>query len=478
MAISEAELILPALYLLNSTENGSLTTSELSQALRELLKPSGVDLEILKGRNDDKFSQKVRNLVSHNTLQRLGYVTFQNRTFSITEAGISYINEDDNKAALIAKYVPEFEGVETMEHDDSEEPEIDYNREIRAVYPQASLNIERTQFSVFELKRKKEKNKLILDPDFQRNDVWKTRQKAELIESILMNIPLPFIYVTENREGELIVVDGRQRLTALFEFIDNKYSLGQGLQILSNLRGMKFSDLTPLMQGTIEDYQLVTHIIKPPTSDRVLIDIFDRVNRGGTRLSNQEIRNALYQGKCTRLLSRLAQSESFKNATDNSIKTDRMKDRYLILRYLSFYFWRKDYNTLKNNGLIDYKGDTEEFLPRYMQYINKFSDEKIEEVEKMFNLAMDRAYNILGADAFRLPSRRLLKRPVSMALFELIGYWMSHNEVALHKNEVREKYNELINDQSFISSFLSIDANTKWRFDRIDSIIKNMNYAQ
>lgn len=357
MAITEAELILPSLFLLNEAEHRSMTTTQLNEALRELLKPTGEDLAILKNRKDDKFSQKVRNLVSHNTLQRLGYAAFENSLFTITEAGVAYLEEEDNAAMIKDKYLPDFEGVETMETDNSEEPQRDNNSDISAVYPQASLNIERTQFSVFELKRKKEKKKLILDPDFQRNDVWKPRQKAELVESILMNIPLPFIYVTENREAELIVVDGRQRLTALFEFMDNDYSLGQGLQILTNLRGKKFSELTPLMQGVIEDYQLATHIIKPPTSDLVLIDIFDRVNRGGTSLSNQEIRNALYQGESTKLLTRLSNSRSFLIATENSIKKERMKDKYLILRYLAFYLWRKEYIKNQTKGLVDYTGD-------------------------------------------------------------------------------------------------------------------------
>lgn len=478
MAISEAELILPSLFLLNQAENRSLTTTELSEALRELLKPTGDDLTLLKNRRDDKFSQKVRNLVSHNTLQRLGYAEFKNSLFTISEAGTAYLEEEDNAATIQDKYLPEFEGVETMEPDDSEEPQTDSNSDINAVYPQASLNIERTQFSIFELKRKKEKDKLILDPDFQRKDVWKPRQKAELVESILMNIPLPFIYVTENRKAELIVVDGRQRLTALFEFIDNVYSLGQGLQILTSLRGKKFSELTPLMQGVIEDYQLATHIIKPPTSDRVLIDIFDRVNRGGTRLSNQEIRNALYQGKCTKLLTRLANSSAFIIATGDSIKKERMKDKYLILRYLAFYLWRKEHVENQTTELIDYTGDTEEFLAKYMQYINSLSDDRIDKIEGVFNKAMNNTRSILGSDAFRLPSRRSFKRPISMALFELVAYWMSHDGVLEHADAVKKDYSNLMNNQKFIESFLSIDATTKYRFEVVDNIILNSNYAK
>ena len=87
----------------------------------------------------------------------------------------------------------------------------------------------------------------------------------------------------------------------------------------------------------IEDTQLAVQIIKHPTKDRVRFDIFDRVNRGGTPLNKQEMRNALYQGNSTKLLNRLSHMLSFKKATGNSISPIHMKDKYIILRALCFY---------------------------------------------------------------------------------------------------------------------------------------------
>ncbi|MCE9139257.1 DUF262 domain-containing protein, partial [Bacteroides thetaiotaomicron] len=83
--------------------------------------------------------------------------------------------------------------------------------------------------------------------------------------------------------------------------------------------GSRFADLTPLEQNKIEDCSLTLHVIKAPTSDRVTFDLFDRVNRGGTRLNNQEMRNALYQGNATKLINRLAKKEAFVEATEGSI---------------------------------------------------------------------------------------------------------------------------------------------------------------
>ena len=94
------------------------------------------------------------------------------------------------------------------------------------------------------------------------------------------------------------------------------------------------------MQTKIEDYQIIAHVIQPPTPDRIKFDIFDRVNRAGTQLNKQEIRNALYQGNATQLLSQLCQTSEFAEATENGFaKEVRMKDRYIVLRFIAFYLY-------------------------------------------------------------------------------------------------------------------------------------------
>lgn len=459
---TEADLILPAIYLMSTRDDKTITTTQLKDELRDLLKPEGEDREILKGRRDDKFSQKVRNLVSHNTLVRFGFATYENKKFKLTQEGEDYLNEESN-LEYINEHYNNYEGFETLNT-------ISAQENIDDIYP-TKLNIGREQFSVFELKRKHENGKLLLDPDFQRKGVWNTKQKSELVESVLMNIPLPFIYLNENKSGELVVVDGRQRLSSLFDFLNDKFRLHKKLNILSDLHGKKFTELPLQMQSLIEDYQLVTHIIKPPTSDRVIIDIFDRVNRSGTILNNQEIRNALYQGKSTKLLEELANSQTFKLATGNSIRTDRMKDKYLIVRFLSFYIWRI-YKFYINNEEYDYKGDTEDFLAKYMQYINNLNDEEINELRLAFERAMSNSFEILGENAFRLPNKKdpTKKRPVSMALFESLSYLMADNRVKDKQSIVKSEFEKLLNEEDFLKTFLSIDSTVKDRFSAMDNI--------
>ena len=219
----------------------------------------------------------------------------------------------------------------------------------KELYPIDALKLDKTFYSVFELKRKRDKEIIKLNPEFQRNDVWKNRQKIELVESVLMGLPLPIFYFNRDKNGKLIVVDGIQRLTTLFSYMEDDFSL-KDLKVLSKDFEKKFSELPQIYQSKIEDFQLIAYEITPETPESVLYNIFDRVNRGGTSLNKQEIRNALYQGKSTQLLNDVVKSDLFKTATGNGLEKDnRQKAQYILLRFIAFYL-------LKNNQITDNKG--------------------------------------------------------------------------------------------------------------------------
>ncbi len=348
------------------------------------------------------------------------------------------------------------DGVEdagTIRYDSEDE------NKVQCIYPASKIKIDRVQFSVFELKRRYDRGLICLDPDFQRNFVWKQKQKSELIESVIMGIPLPLIYLAETMEGNLVIVDGRQRLTTFFHFMDNKFALN-GLKILPDLNGCRFSDFEEdkkkrKFATDIEDFQLVIQIIKYPTPDRVRFDIFDRVNRGGTPLNNQEMRNALYQGKSTRLLSSLAESEQFQNATGKSISPTHMKDRYIILRAVSFWMWRE--GKLKNSDgeEIKYRSDIEEFLGYAMEQLNRASDQEIATIQEIFLEEMLVIYDILGEDAFRIPTENKKRRPVSMILFESLFYFfrlIMKDSEGLDPSDITKAVQEIMEDSVFLEA--------------------------
>lgn len=129
------------------------------------------------------------------------------------------------------------------------EETLDINNSIED-YPVKEIKIQKDRISVYDMKRKldnPERGRIILQPDFQRNsNRWRERQKSELIESILMGIPIPVIYMVQNErtspneEPTRQVVDGLQRLTCIKDFLDNKFTL-TNLKIMPDIKGKKFS---------------------------------------------------------------------------------------------------------------------------------------------------------------------------------------------------------------------------------------------
>ncbi len=353
------------------------------------------------------------------------------------------------------KFNPEIEGEDSLNPQNSE-----------SYLPVENIKVERNQYSIYELKRKYDrtrkdrqengyskrtmKNQLILDSPFQREEVWNRKQQSELIESVLMGLPLPIMYFSEDENANLIVVDGRQRLTAFFKYLDNEYGLSD-LKILNNISTKKFDDLDPILQAKLEDFQLIVQIIKPPTEDAIKFQIFDRVNRGGTPLNNQEMRNALYQGNASVLLRQLAESDEFKKLTNNGISPKRMKDRYIILRAIAFYLFR--INKIKhNNKHIEYR-NMDDLLGKTMEFINYQEDDFLNELENSMLNAFNLASEVLDENAFRLTKTNKRKSPINMNVFEVWIYLMIILEDKKVSNVIlKEKYEELIKNPKFLDS--------------------------
>lgn len=366
------------------------------------------------------------------------------------------------------------EGEETLNVENNEDIEG-----VKEIYP-LIIKVSRDMFSILDLKRKYEiRETIVLDPDFQRNDVWNKKQKSELVESILMGMPLPVMYFAEDKYGKLQVIDGRQRLTALFEYLNNEFPIFSAPILKKKIKGKRFNQLEPKEQAKIEDYQLIIYRISPQTPDRVKFDIFDRVNRGGTQLNKQEMRNALYQGKSTELIKELSKSIDFQNAINKSIDPKRMKDRYLILRFISFYLWRKQ-ELINNKEIIDYKSNIDDFLGKSMEFLNNLDNNKIEKLKEIFLNSMKNTFKILQENAFRIPILKK-KRPINMALFESLSYLMSFNIVNNNIEATKINIKDMFSDKKFLDSLtLKIDSSVSvaTRFDKMDKILRELESGE
>lgn len=333
------------------------------------------------------------------------------------------------------------------------------------IYPNAEVRMERAQYSISHLQKLVEVRKdLVIDPDFQRGNVWAPKQKRELVESVLMGIPLPMIYLFESKDGKRQVVDGRQRISSMLEFLKGKFQL-RDLKILTEFNNCYFSDLSPKMQGLFEDFQLYFYIIQPPTPERIKYDIFDRVNRGGSRLNNQEMRNALYQGPATRLIADICDSNEFKAATDKGISTTRMRDRYAALRVLAFYlYFSKPSLMPKTSEPIEYKSDIDDFLAKVMIAINEDSTPRQREQWKCdICKAFLEINKCLGSHAFRFESPNGWKRPINMPLMESLSFlflldWNKGNQKKIRSevNSLKKQIDESGEFRSKVDSAVSV----------------------
>lgn len=347
-------------------------------------------------------------------------------------------------------------------------------------YPMYNINVERGFYTIYELKRKYERQdkRIILDSDFQRENVWKPIQKEELVESILMGLPLPIFYFNQDKLGRLIVVDGRQRLTALFEFMSNKWAL-KNLKVLAELNGKKFANLSPVAQGQIEDYQIQAHVIQPPTPDKIKFDIFDRVNRAGTQLNKQEIRNALYQGKATILLNRIVKTKEFHIATEDAfVKNARMKDRYLVIRFLAFELYFQEKLTVENKP-YRYKNDIDELLGLSMEYINTISEQNVEQLYEFVLNALKNSIRFLDENAFRMVRANGKRSPINMNVFEVLMHLMSGltSQDMVYKDMIAGRIGELKNSDKFQEAIGNHRDNwqkVELRFKMADDILREI----
>jgi len=312
---------------------------------------------------------------------------------------------------------------------------------------EADIDIREEPQTIFELLRKYDKGKLIIEPDFQRNVVWKPDQKSKFIESVILNFPLPPWYLNQTKEGKLIIVDGLQRTTALHEFVNDKFKLS-GLEALTKLNGSTFSELKKLpgdYQTRIEDKKLNIYLIKPSVPVKVVYDIFKRINTGGTRLERQEVRNCIFSGKSSKLLKQLSEKEYFIKAIDNGVSPERMKDREVILRYLAFKLF--DYEK-------DYEGDMSDFVEKAMKKINLIDDLEIELLKNDFERVMNLTFEFFGPKNFRLPSGKN-RGKINIAIFESVCYFfskMSDEFLQYHKKSIQDNFIKLLENPAYFDA--------------------------
>lgn len=322
-----------------------------------------------------------------------------------------------------------------------------------------------------------ENDEIDLQPDFQRaTDVWDNVKKSRLIESILLGLPLPSFYFSEDPVShKLSIIDGLQRICAIRDFVlkEEEPLKLEGLQFLKNFEGFTFSRLERPEVKRIKSLKITMNTLRKGTPLDVKYIIFQRVNTAGVPLTPQEMRHALNQGPAAIFIKELADMESFKKATNYSVESKRMQDRDFVNRFIAFYI-----------GYQDYMGDLDMFLNDKMGELNKMTPAQRDDIRVSFDKAMTCCYEIFKKDTFRkrykITDRR---KPISKSVYDTLSVniaWLSDEErKLLLKNSEAFKTGMiyLFNDKKFdfsISTGTGQKYNVEQRFTMVKSLIKKI----
>lgn len=289
-------------------------------------------------------------------------------------------------------------------------------------------------------KKWKAKPQQISIPSYQRGYVWSQGQASRLIDSFLMGLPVPSIFLyTDRRSESLLVLDGQQRLLTAFNFfsgiIDKKEFRLLGLNPEVPWYNKTYEELGDRFKNRLLNTVLRAIVIKqtsPKNDESSVYHIFERLNTGGTTLVGQEIRNCIYAGPFNDLLKRLNRNESWRKIFGNPRPQKKMRDVELILRFFSLY-----------KNLIYYKKPMKDFLSSFMASQRDAPDKILTKYEKIFTEVSDIILEKLGETPFHLRST------FNAAAYDSVFVAVAKNIDNLKAN-LLANYQRLCNDDGYM----------------------------
>lgn len=300
--------------------------------------------------------------------------------------------------------------------------------------------------------------KVDLQPEFQRNYVWDITKASRLIESLLLDIPIPVVYLAEEMSGgKQVVVDGQQRLTSIACYINGKLPDGadfplRGLQVLKELNGKKFKELPEEKQDAIQNQSLRVILIKKESDPDVKFEVFERLNVGAVALNNMELRNCVYRGNYNQLLADCTENMHILKCLGQVTTDKRMRDRELVLRFFA----------MRRATHLNYRGPMKHFLSREMEKHRMLPKQELAEMEAKFNECIEMAWLVFGENAFRRyyagderqPTGYWEKNRVNLALWDTVLYtfgFFKKSQIVPIADAVREELIDLMtNDATFV----------------------------
>lgn len=323
------------------------------------------------------------------------------------------------------------------------------------------LNTTAYDYSVEYLYNLIKKGKIVLEVPFQRKHIWKNDKASMLIESIIMNVPIPPLYFAEEADGKWLVLDGLQRLYSILNFYDNEFALTK-VEVLVELQKKKYKDLPPKAKSLLDDGLLRVNIIKKDSHRDIKYDIFMRLNRGAVTLNYQELRNCLYRGNLNDAAKELCEEN---HVFLSMLKQSKPHTRYMDVEFIIRYFAISDNLAKDSKGdvfISGYKGKLVSFLNEYMDKNKDCSLEEKKKYKERFNQTIEKIQIVYGInEAFRDISTQNAKIYKTIADFIMPSFERISLEcVKENKQHLYEKTKEYLSKPE-VQNYLLIKTSDK-----------------
>ncbi len=369
------------------------------------------------------------------------------------------------------EYTKDYEGIEDEERDDIP---IDFweRKQLELVTSVVDYNLA----GLADLVKKNSIDRIDLSPKHQRRLRWDDKRQSKLIESFLMNVPVPPIFLNEDSYGKYSVIDGKQRLLTISKFFENELVL-TGLKVFQDVNGKTFSILPTRLQTVLRTRVTLRSIILLRQSDpKIKYEVFERLNTGGVKLNAQELRNSVYHGKLNDMILEISENKKFhrllgiKNK-DHSALYQEMRDAELVLRYFTY-----------RNNLDSFSSKMRLTMDIFMEQNVNPSGEALTEMREDFLKNLDIVEACFGEYAFQRwqPELKRWRRSFLASAYDAQMFAcreFSLEDVKTKRTEILSGVKKLFTNKEFRTA---IDAATntpsffKTRIDLMREMIENV----
>lgn len=361
--------------------------------------------------------------------------------------------------------------------------------------PNRKLYIDKVDKSTSDIIRMIKEGELNLQPDYQRRFVWNTKTQSQFIESLLLSIPIPTIFLAENDDETFEVIDGQQRLTTVFAFYKSvlfEEDLKQfnvydetllqmdalkltGLETLSDLNKLKFNEMNDKIQRRFKNVSLPMVIIQKDSSEDIKYDIFSRINQGSIKLNGQELLNVMYRGEFLKKLNEICELDEVDNIFG---KRPVLKKRFgyneiLLRSFILSEFVDNDWSIVPVKIKQVDKFEKEKKERKYggrlnsaiTEFLKEFRDDvaKGEELERFLLDSIEKVRIVFGSDAFKRIDNKDLATSINKTIAEVQLVTLSRfsmDKINNNKEKIKNSFRDFLLREDNTELFLRGTNNT------------------